>query len=87
MRSPPGALARSRSGQLTPRSGELRHRPWRLTYAEATWTQKLTDGIEAHVRMFQDKAKVEVGVRLAQTYILPEVRTSARHRFTPMAFQ
>jgi transposase len=23
------------------------------TYAEATWTQKLADGIEAHVRMFR----------------------------------
>jgi transposase len=96
------------------------------TYAEATWTQKLADWIEAHVRMFRffggvprlvvpdnlksgvhrasfydpeinrsygmmashygvgilparprkprDKAKVEAGVRFAQTYILGRLR-------------
>jgi transposase len=97
-----------------------------FTYAEATWTQKLADWIEAHVRMFRffggvprlvvpdnlksgvhrasfydpeinrsygmmashygvgilparprkprDKAKVEAGVRFAQTYILGRLR-------------
>jgi transposase len=43
--------------------------------------------LPARPRKPRDKAKVEAGVRLAQTYSLPEVRTSVRHRFTPMAFQ
>lgn len=104
------------------------------TYAEASWTQKLADWIEAHVRMFRffggvprlvvpdnlksgvhrasfydpeinrsygmmashygvgilparprkprDKAKLEAGVRFAQTYILGRLR---RQTFFPLA--
>ena len=59
------------------------------TYAEATWTQTLPDWIGARVRMAahygvvvlparprkpRDKAKVEAGVRFAQSYILRRLR-------------